>query len=203
MLNPAYLHPRIESHSIWFPIRPIGMWKAPELGPHVSWGRKGSSAVCRNEESVCRPPETLVKKCKDYLHNNVKQSSHPLRKSDFWSEFGPFGEMAPKWLRNSDQFWTFPIVIDYINTSRSGLSEKCPEVVRKWFEKCQKLSKMLNKIICMCPSVSENFQMCPKVVRKWSENVQNWCVRMCILGSVEALVILLSFEVLLGTGVGA
>ena len=94
------------------------MWKAPELGPHVSWGRKGSSAVCRNEESVCRPPETLVKKCKDYLHNNVKQSSHPLRKSDFWSEFGPFGEMAPKWLRKSDTLTIGAIVIDYINALR-------------------------------------------------------------------------------------
>ena len=46
------------------------------------------------------------------------QSSHPLRKSDFWSEFGHFGEMAPKWLRNSDTLTIGAIVIDYINTFR-------------------------------------------------------------------------------------
>ena len=47
-----------------------------------------------------------------------EQSSHPLRKSDFWSEFGHFGEMAPKWLRNSDTLTIGAIVIDYINTLR-------------------------------------------------------------------------------------
>jgi len=48
----------------------------------------------------------------------LHQSSHPLRKLDFWSEFGPFGEMAPKWLRNSDTLTIGAIVIDYINTLR-------------------------------------------------------------------------------------
>ena len=46
------------------------------------------------------------------------QCSHPLRKSDFWSEFGHFGEMAPKWLRNSDTLTIGAIVIDYINALR-------------------------------------------------------------------------------------
>ena len=51
-------------------------------------------------------------------YETFEQSSHPLRKSDFWSEFGLFGEMAPKWLRNSDTLTIGAIVIDYINTLR-------------------------------------------------------------------------------------
>ena len=127
---------------------------------------------------------------------NPVQSYHPLRKSDFWSEFGLFGEIAPKWLRNSDRFWPFAIVIDDISTSKSGLSEKCPKMVRKWSENGPKnvriCLKILNKIICMCLMCLKIFKCVrkwsengPKMVRKWSENAQNWCVRIVFWGLWE------------------
>lgn len=103
----------------------------------------------------------------------------PSQKIGLLVQYQTNGENPPKWLWNLDQYWTFAIVIDDISTSKSGLLEKCPEVVWNWSKNSSRnvsiRPKVLNKIICMC-------LMCPKMFKI--------DVFMCILGSVEALICL-------------